>query len=105
MPTNNQYYRLLNEGEAIREGDEYWDPATQEWTGEDQFGVILRGVYPTRRPLDYNPEAVPLMLEALEDIGEYTGEGGPGTPWRDIVRGIGLKARKALAAAKERGAE
>lgn len=35
---------------------------------------------------------------ALEDIGAYKGEGGPGTPWRDIVRDCGAKAREALSA-------
>lgn len=33
---------------------------------------------------------------ALEDIGKYKGEGGPGTPWRDIVRDCGAAARAAL---------
>lgn len=37
---------------------------------------------------------------ALKAIGEYRGEGGPGTPWRDIVRDCGETARNALLAKK-----
>ncbi len=37
------------------------------------------------------------LREALESIGIYKGEGGPGTPWRDIVRDCGAAARAALA--------
>lgn len=39
---------------------------------------------------------LPDLLEALEEIAGYTGEGGPGTPWRDIVRDLGTKARTVL---------
>jgi len=37
-----------------------------------------------------------ILRAALEDIGEYTGEGGPDTPWQEIVRDCGIKAREAL---------
>lgn len=40
--------------------------------------------------------AAPDLLKALQQIGEYTGEGGPNTPWRDIVRECGETARRAL---------
>ena len=36
------------------------------------------------------------MSEALREIGKYTGEGGPATPWREIVRDCGETARRAL---------
>ncbi len=36
------------------------------------------------------------LREALKEIGEYTGDGGPNTPWRDIVRSLGETARIAL---------
>lgn len=39
---------------------------------------------------------LPELVEALEDIGRYQGEGGPGTPWREIVRDVGATARAAL---------
>lgn len=40
-----------------------------------------------------------ILRGALEDIGEYTGDGGPSTPWRDIVRDCGNKARDAISSA------
>ena len=36
------------------------------------------------------------LREALNDIAEYTGEGPLSTPWRDIVKACGEKARAAL---------
>ena len=41
------------------------------------------------------------MRETLAEIGEYRGEGGPATPWQDIVRDLGQMARAAIAAAME----
>ena len=40
-----------------------------------------------------------LLIEALQEIGAYTGEGGAGTPWRNIVRDCGATARAAIDAA------
>jgi hypothetical protein len=39
---------------------------------------------------------IALLEAALNDIGQYTGEGSPTTPWRDIVKACGQKARTAL---------
>lgn len=36
------------------------------------------------------------LREALTDIGQYTGEGPLSTPWRDIVKACGEKARADL---------
>ncbi len=36
------------------------------------------------------------LTAALQDIGQYEGEGGPSTPWRQIVRDLGAAARSAL---------
>lgn len=36
------------------------------------------------------------LLSALENIGRYTGNGPPTTPWQDIVRDIGQDARAAI---------
>lgn len=36
------------------------------------------------------------LMEALFDIGQYTGDGPATTPWRDIVKACGEKARAAL---------
>lgn len=36
------------------------------------------------------------LREALGDIGQYTGEGPTSTPWRDIVKTCGEKARAVL---------
>jgi hypothetical protein len=41
------------------------------------------------------------LRETLAEIGEYRGEGGPATPWQDIVRDLGQMARAAIAAAME----
>jgi len=41
-------------------------------------------------------EAADGLAAAMEGIGNYTGEGGPGTPWRDIVRDLGARAREVL---------
>jgi hypothetical protein len=41
------------------------------------------------------------LRETLAEIGEYRGEGGPATPWQDIVRDLGQMARAAIAAATE----
>jgi hypothetical protein len=41
------------------------------------------------------------MKVFTKDIGEYTGEGGPTTPWRDIVKNIGSKARHMHSKAKK----
>jgi hypothetical protein len=40
------------------------------------------------------------VLEALREIGKYTGEGPYTTPWQDIVRDCGEIARAAIAAAE-----
>lgn len=40
--------------------------------------------------------AAPEMLEALKDVGTWTGKGGPRTPWQDIVKDVGQKARDAI---------
>ncbi len=50
-----------------------------------------------------NPAAVKGAVDALREIAEYTGEGGPGTPWREIVRAILATARRALAALDAEG--
>jgi hypothetical protein len=41
------------------------------------------------------------LRETLAEIGEYRGEGGPATPWQDIVRDLGQMARAAIDAAME----
>jgi hypothetical protein len=41
------------------------------------------------------------LRETLAEIGEYRGEGGPATPWQDIVRDLGQMARAEIAAAME----
>jgi hypothetical protein len=43
------------------------------------------------------------LRETLAEIGEYRGEGGPATPWQDIVRDLGQMARAAIDAAMEGG--
>lgn len=44
--------------------------------------------------------AAPELLAVLKDIGKFTGEGSMyTTPWQDIVRSIGEKARAAIARA------
>ena len=46
-----------------------------------------------------------ILIAALEDIGAYTGEGGPNTPWRNIVRDCGATARAAIDAAMKEDAK
>lgn len=40
------------------------------------------------------------LRAALEEVGGYTGKGGPNTPWQEIVRDMGQIARAALAPAR-----
>lgn len=50
-----------------------------------------------------NPAAVAEVIAALKEVAEYVGEGPPTTPWRDIVRDLGERARIALAKLDEKG--
>jgi hypothetical protein len=116
MPKNNQYYRLLNEGETIREGDEYFNAIDEAWRPDDAgAGVpVAIGDYPTRRALSFEPE---LVLELLEDLLERMIRPPDAScschlspPCCDCVEYAGLRetielAEEVLTSTKERGAE
>lgn len=77
--------RLHAENEALREANEAF-AQRQEWWNERMVA------------LEAQRDA---LLEALQEIGKYTGEGSMyTTPWQDIVCGLGEKARAAIAKAE-----
>lgn len=106
--------RLHAENEALREANEAF-AQRQEWWNERM--VALEAQRDALMEADVNRRSVTLhrlwterdklreqnaaLLEALKEIGKYTGEGSMyTTPWQDIVCSLGEKARAAIAKAE-----
>ena len=63
-----------------------------------QLEKTCTDIYDAGRKAEERLERDNAALRAeLADIGRYTGEGGPNTPWQSIVRDLGAQARAALA--------
>lgn len=66
----------------------------------EQYALAVKALHePAQARADLEAE-VARLREALNDIAEYTGEGPLSTPWRDIVKACGEKARAALEGTK-----
>ena len=63
---------------------------------------VLETIYRANAALARQPDAARVAeLEAfVRDVAKWEGDGGPGTPWRSIVRQIGENARALLGVTK-----
>jgi len=106
--------RLHAENAALREANEAFGKR-QEWWNERMFALEQQrdalmeaeveresaAIQRLWKERDSLREQNAALLEALKEIGKYTGEGSMyTTPWQDIVCSLGEKARAAIAKAE-----